>query len=251
MDENKRKGFSFLRSYFEAAKELPKEEQADFLMAICSYALDGEEPDIHGVASAMFKLVKPNVDTSIKRQEAGANGGKRSRRNKQEESENVADEVQEESKLKANDKQSVSKIKANNNQNETKSESNANQTLTDIGYRIIGERIIGDRSKDIGEREKNKKEKPPKHKYGEYQNVLLSDEELQKLQAEFPLDWQNRIENVSSYCASHGKTYKDYLATIRNWARRDNKVTPKTIPKNDIQAGLAMALDLIQGSEDG
>ena len=62
MDENKRKGFSFLRSYFEAAKELPREEQADFLMAICEYAFDGKEPEIHGIASAMFKLAKPNID---------------------------------------------------------------------------------------------------------------------------------------------------------------------------------------------
>lgn len=65
------------------------------------------------------------------------------------------------------------------------------------------------------------KEKPIRHKYGEYSNVLLSDTDMQKLQDEFPNDWQQRIERLSEYMASTGKTYKNHLATIRNWARND------------------------------
>lgn len=65
--------------------------------------------------------------------------------------------------------------------------------------------------------------KPARHAYGEYSNVMLSDEELEKLKAEFPSDWAERIEQVSTYCASKGKSYKNYLATIRSWARRDGK----------------------------
>lgn len=61
---------------------------------------------------------------------------------------------------------------------------------------------------------------PKKHKYGSYNNVLLTDEDLDKLKSEFP-DWQDRIERLSSYIASTGKSYKNHLATIRNWARRD------------------------------
>lgn len=60
-----------------------------------------------------------------------------------------------------------------------------------------------------------------KHKYGTYKNVLLSDIELETLKKEFPNDWQERIERVSAYCASTGKTYKNYLATIRVWAKKD------------------------------
>lgn len=72
-----------------------------------------------------------------------------------------------------------------------------------------------------------KPEKPTKHKYGEYENVLLSDADLEKLKNEFPGDWEKRIEKLSSYMASTGKHYKNHLATIRNWARmqkeRDEK----------------------------
>lgn len=62
--------------------------------------------------------------------------------------------------------------------------------------------------------------KNPKHKYGEYKNVLLTDDELEKLKTEFPQDWQERIERLSEYIASTGKKYKNHLATIRVWARK-------------------------------
>lgn len=69
---------------------------------------------------------------------------------------------------------------------------------------------------------KAKKEKPVKHKHGEYKNVLLTDAELEKLKTEF-FDWEDRIERLSSYVASTGKSYKSHYATIRNWARKDAK----------------------------
>lgn len=73
------------------------------------------------------------------------------------------------------------------------------------------------------DRDKNKSisKKFPRHKHGEYQNVLLSDDDLEKLKAEFPSDWDQRIQRLSEYMASSGKSYKNHLATIRNWARRD------------------------------
>lgn len=77
---------------------------------------------------------------------------------------------------------------------------------------------------------KKSKSKPVRHKYGEYKNVLLSDDQLEKLKSEFPNDWEQRIDRVSEYCESTGKTYKNYLATIRNWAKKD-----KTQPNQPIR----------------
>lgn len=62
---------------------------------------------------------------------------------------------------------------------------------------------------------------PSARKYGEYQNVLLSDGELDKLKSEFPSDWAARIERLSEYIASSGKKYRSHLATIRSWAKKD------------------------------
>ena len=63
--------------------------------------------------------------------------------------------------------------------------------------------------------------KPTRHKYGLYENVLLTDEDFQKLQEEFPNDCFERIERLSEYIASTGKKYKSHLATIRAWAKKD------------------------------
>ena len=57
---------------------------------------------------------------------------------------------------------------------------------------------------------------------------------LEKLKTEF-LDWSDRIERLSAYMASTGKSYKNHLATIRNWARRDSK-TPTADVKPKGQA---------------
>lgn len=85
-----------------------------------------------------------------------------------------------------------------------------------------GNALEEDIDKDI-DKDKNKSisKKSPRHKHGEYQNVLLSDDDLEKLKAEFPADWDQRIQRLSEYMASSGKSYKNHLATIRNWARRD------------------------------
>lgn len=77
------------------------------------------------------------------------------------------------------------------------------------------------------------KKKEPRHKYGEYSNVLLSDTDLEKLKAEFPNDWQGRIENLSSYMETHGKTYKNHLAVIRCWARNDAKKNASKVPSRN------------------
>ena len=73
----------------------------------------------------------------------------------------------------------------------------------------------------------HKPPKPTRHKYGLYENVLLTDEDYRKLQEEFPHDYSDRIERLSEYMASTGKPYKNHLATIRNWAKKDK---PKSKP---------------------
>ena len=95
------------------------------------------------------------------------------------------------------------------------------------------------------ELEKEKKQKredapasppPPKevrHRYGEYNNVLLSDTDMEKLKAELPGSYQDYIERLSSYMAAKGTGYKNHLATIRNWARKDAEKQPQQPEKKE------------------
>jgi hypothetical protein len=66
----------FYRSFYEAIKEIPLEEQGVVYNAIYGYALDGIEPELNGIAKAIFLLVKPQIDANNNRYENGKKGGK-------------------------------------------------------------------------------------------------------------------------------------------------------------------------------
>lgn len=96
-----------------------------------------------------------------------------------------------------------------------------------------------------------KKKRAVRHKYGEYNNVLLTDEQMAKLQAEFT-DWPERIERLSSYMASTGKSYKDHLATIRNWAKKDQQAPRQQYRKQTKADELQDAYSMMaEWSQDG
>ena len=92
-----------------------------------------------------------------------------------------------------------------------------------------------EQEKEIEEAAPPPSPKPVRHKYGAYKNVLLSDEDYTKLQAEFPHDWSERIERLSEYIASTGKSYKNHLATIRSWARKDKPKSSGNVFKDMLE----------------
>lgn len=100
-----------------------------------------------------------------------------------------------------------------------------------------------DIEKEIEIEKEGKPSKSPRHKYGLYNNVLLSDEDMEKLKVEFPDDYEERIERLSEYIASKGAKYKSHLATIRAWGRKDKANQPKPEQKSTGN----VFLDLLQG----
>lgn len=91
-----------------------------------------------------------------------------------------------------------------------------------------------EKDKDIDIKKRNIKEKK---EYGEFKNVLLTDEEYAKLEKSNLLTY---IDTLSSYIASKGKKYRSHYATILNWSRKDDKPKanePKWIDK-EIKADL-------------
>lgn len=85
---------------------------------------------------------------------------------------------------------------------------NGNQMDTQVS---IGKDSLGKVSKD-----------KTKHKYGEYKNVLLTDDEVEKLKAKFP-DWEERIETLSTGIELKGYKYKSHYLAILKWAKSDEK----------------------------
>ena len=105
------------------------------------------------------------------------------------------------------------------------------------GYQLVDNRYTQDRlGKDsIGYKEKNliKKEsrnpstKKTKHKHGEYNNVLLTDDELEKLKAAFPDSWEIKIQNFSEGLELKGYQYKSHYLAILNWDKREKEQAQK------------------------
>ena len=100
--------------------------------------------------------------------------------------------------------------------------------------------------------DKNREEKKEKREereniivrntFGEYNNVLLSDDELEKLKVEFPSDYEKRIEKLSSYMASTGKKYENHFATIKLWAEKDKGKKKQAAPSQQSSTNPFLAM---------
>ena len=73
---------------------------------------------------------------------------------------------------------------------------------------------------------KHIKENIKRKKYGENQNVLFTDEEYEKVKTYFPNDYEERIQTLDDYIQSKGAKYKDFVATLKNWARKEGYKPP-------------------------
>lgn len=92
------------------------------------------------------------------------------------------------------------------------------------------QQTINNNIRNIEEKEYINRKEIYKEKYGIFKNVLLSNDEYLKLQERFK-DYQEKIDNLSSYIASKGVKYKSHYATILNWSRKDDTNIPKWFDK--------------------
>jgi len=52
----------------------------------------------------------------------------------------------------------------------------------------------------------------------------ITDEDIEKISQDYKVPREfilSKIDDIKNYCASKGKRYKDYLATLRDWVKRD------------------------------
>ena len=83
--------------------------------------------------------------------------------------------------------------------------------------------VIQSESESESESKSKRDNAPAKHAYGEFDNVLLTDAELDKLKNRLT-DWAERIERLSQYLKNKPKKhYESHYATILTWAAKDAK----------------------------
>lgn len=123
--------FVFYESFRDATRNLDDATRLALYEAIMDYSLYGEEPDEgNPVAAAMFKLVRPVLDTNAKRRENGRNGGRPASTDNQEASKPEPENEKAESETEAKENPVETEDKPVENQSETKHEPNHNQEVT-------------------------------------------------------------------------------------------------------------------------
>ncbi len=219
MPRNKDPAVLFYTSDFlVGCSELTMEERGQYITLLCLQHQKG-----HLSKKAMTLAVgniSPDVMSKFKQDDAGCYYNSRM------EEEAEAREKYLSAKRSAGSKGGIAKAEAmaKAEQKDSNAISTASSNANSENVALENENINVDKSI-------SKDTKVIKHKYGLYNNVLLSDEDVTKLQAEFPSDWRVRVERLSEYIASTGKTYKSHLATIRSWDRMDKANKPPDKPR--------------------
>ena len=185
-------GWCVFHDWIDVLKKLEKDAAWDIIVAIDEYFLTGKDPiqavksiEQQVIITMMYQQIQRRENVSAKRKKAGQEGGIIKAQN-------------------SKSKQNVAKG-SKSKQNVAKG-SKAKQSVATITETITETETITDTTLTCGI----------------YDNVTLSERDLAKLKEEFPDDYEQRIDRLSEYMESSGKTYKNHLATIRAWAKREN-----------------------------
>ena len=76
--------------------------------------------------------------------------------------------------------------------------------------------VCDDASSSKNTHNENNKEEPT-FVLGTFANITLTFDELVSLKDKFPMSWERRIDELSSYMASSGKTYNNVYAKLLEW----------------------------------
>lgn len=97
--------------------------------------------------------------------------------------------------------------------------------IKEVGCHLVAERLTsGQPSIDKVSIDKGRVEQDtPFSFYGEYQNIILTDEQYKTLQGKLQGHTDIMIGKLSRYIKSTGKTYQDHYVTILNWYEQDKE----------------------------
>ena len=81
---------------------------------------------------------------------------------------------------------------------------------------------------------KKKITKEPRHKYGEFKNILLSDKDLEKLKAEYTEELVEKyIKKMDEWLELNGKHYKNYYLALRQWMNKELSKKQQKVEKQE------------------
>lgn len=204
------KGVLIQPSFYEAMKGLPDTERLSLYDSICEYSLNGKPPDnLSPMASSLFILMKPNIDSSNKRYRASVENGK-----------------------KGGAPKGNKNAKKQPKNNQTNNQKNKQKNNHDYDYDLDS-----DYDSECDSECECDSATPPAPR-GQYKNVFLTEEEYKALQRDVQ-DIDKIIDKLSVHIKSTGRTYASHEATVRKWAMEDaEKKQTETRPNGDWCSGI-------------
>ena len=218
-DENTKKSFVVYMDWEEALSFFSDAEVGEIFRALFQYTKNGVVPEFsHHSLNAVFSFMRSALDRDLiayekrcqKNRENGAKGGRPKKPIETEENPQKPNGFSEKPKKPDND---------NDNDNDNENESD-NDILSDSPS--------------------PKSKKPVKHKHGEFQKVLLTDKEYQKLIDEYgEIATAKAITFLDEYIEEKGYKSKSHYLAIKRWVinavqEKEKKpaVNNATRPKN-------------------
>ena len=186
--------FILYNSFYEPIKSLKNEQLGKLLRSIFNYTINGEITQDNEILVA-FMFIKNQIDIDTEKWT-----------------------IEKNARSEAGKKGMASRWHNNDNNVITNDNKNNNviNAITNITDNVNDNVYVNDNDNVINKKKILKEKKS----YGEFNNVLLTDEEYAKLEKSNLLTY---IDTLSSYIASKGKKYKSHYATILTWSRNDNK----------------------------
>lgn len=188
--------FIFYRSFRDAIDEMSDADKLETLLAICDYALYGEEPKLKGaMPRAVYTIAKPSIDVAQAKRTSGKRGGRPPKR----------------------------KTNGFEEKNHWFSENESTDTDTDTGTDTdteAGTDAPAEPTAPVPPADKVKK--PVRKEYGQYGWVKLSDEEYNRLLNDLgETEVKRCIAHVDESAQSSGNKnrWRDWNLVIRRCHR--------------------------------
>ena len=210
----------------EVFDTLSNEDAGKLIKAIFNYTTTGED-GLDGILKAVFTQFRIFIDKdNLKWQEERE---KRSLAGKKGMQTRWKQNISSDNNVITNDNSVINGI--------TKITDNDNVNVN------VNDNVSKDILKEKQEREKKKIVSESKHKFGEFNNVLLKDSELEKLKEEYPIgsypSWEDLIKFLDEYIEMKGYKAKSHYLAIKKWvvnaiqeeSQRKTNIKPKKVER--------------------
>lgn len=224
---SEKKSFVLYSDILQPIECMSDEQAGELFKAILRKVNNEDIGELSPMASMAYAFIAPKMDDNAEkweeikksRSEAGRRGGLATQAK--------AKTIKENDDCNEQEQASTEQSQANGKQNQAKtskrqaklSKDQANQAVN-VNVNVNG--LSNNKLLDNKDISPTKDKKVVKHKYGSFQNVLLTDSEVEQLNSRFN-NRQEKIEDLSYYLATHNVSYKSHYAAILSWDRSDKK----------------------------